>query len=360
MAGAMSDVFSAVVGQEHAVGLLRHHAAHPVHAYLFVGPTGSGTAEGARAFAAALLCANQGCGECDSCRRVLSDSESEVTWVTRHGLNWSVSEFAEAERISRRRPLARFQIVILEDIQLSDGQTGKLLKILEEPPTNAIFILTAENLPESLVTVVSRCVEVPFVALSEEAIVDYLVRDGYATLAARAAAAAAAGDLRRARVLVRDRAFSDRVHLWQSLPDTLNGTHATSARVVKEIFEALDVAVEPLEEIQKEELQRLIDNAKSVGLRTVTGRKDIETRHKREVRRFRIDDLRFGLRSLADVYHQRLIAGLEGMGDKDPRATSQTQAAVTAIELISDTSQRLSVVNEELLLTNLIVHLANV
>jgi len=48
------------------------------------------------------------------------------------------------------------------------------------------------------------------------------------------------------------------------------------------------------------------------------------------------------------------------MGDKDPRATSQTQAAVTAIELISDTSQRLSVVNEELLLTNLIVHLANV
>ena len=62
---AAGRVFDGVVGQEAAVAQLRAAVSAPVHAYLFVGPAGSGKETAARAFAAGLLCPYGGCGECD-------------------------------------------------------------------------------------------------------------------------------------------------------------------------------------------------------------------------------------------------------------------------------------------------------
>jgi DNA polymerase-3 subunit delta' len=356
----VTDVFSALIGQERAAAVMRHHVAQPVHAYLFVGPSGAGIHEGVLAFAASLLCEAGGCGDCDTCRRVLAEGDSEVTFLERSGLNWSVKEFAEAERISRRKPLGKYQIVVIEDVNLSDGQTGKLLKILEEPPSRAIFMLTANSLPESLATIESRCVTLAFQSLSEEAIVTYLTREGSSSIAARAAAAASGGDLRRAHVLVRDVAFADRVQLWKSLPDRLTGTNAVSSVLTAEILAGLDAAATPLAGLHAEEMAALTANAKAVGLRALPGRRDIEARHKRELRRFRIEDIRFGLKSLAETYRHRLLSGLEGMNDGDVRSRTQAAAALEAIDLINEASQRLSVVGEEALLTNLLVSLSSI
>ena len=79
------SLFDEVVGQPRAVAALRAAAHHPVHAYLFRGPAGSGAAAAARAFAAAVLCPDGGCGHCETCRRALAGTHPDLVSVERTG-----------------------------------------------------------------------------------------------------------------------------------------------------------------------------------------------------------------------------------------------------------------------------------
>jgi DNA polymerase-3 subunit delta' len=356
----LSDVFANVLGQDRAVNVLRHYARQPVHAYLFTGPAGAGLHEALIAFAAALQCPDHGCGTCERCRLALAEADADLTWMARAGVNWTVDELAEAERISRRRPLgAGWQIVVLESIELAVASAGKLLKILEEPPQRTVFLLTADSMPESLTTVASRCVEVPFAPLSDEVIADYLLHQGFDALAARAAAGASGGDLRRAQVLVRDEALAQRIASWQSVPERLNGVNARASELVTELSTAIDSALEPLSTLQDEEMERLSANAKQMGLRAVPGRKEVELRFRREQRRFRQDDLRFGLSALTRAYRERLLEGLESLDDGDRRGRVMADGAIKSINLIDNAYRSLAGnVDETLLLTNLLLALS--
>ena len=91
----MTDVFDRVVGQERAVAHLRAAVRAPVHAYLLVGPPGTGRRTAALSLAAALLCPRGGCGECDVCRRVLAGSHPDVaaSLSRRPGLTQSPSRW---------------------------------------------------------------------------------------------------------------------------------------------------------------------------------------------------------------------------------------------------------------------------
>ena len=89
------SVWDAVVGQPAAVQELRAVATDPssmTHAWLFTGPPGSGRSVAARAFAAALQCADAGCGECQACRTVLAGTHADVREVVPEGLSISVAE----------------------------------------------------------------------------------------------------------------------------------------------------------------------------------------------------------------------------------------------------------------------------
>lgn len=356
----VSDVFDAVLGQDRAVSALRHYAAHPVHAYLFTGPAGAGMREALVAFTAALQCPDKGCGSCEACRLALSLNDSDVTWCERSGTTWKVEELAEAERVSRRRPLGvGHQIVVIENIELAASAGAKLLKILEEPPSRTIFLLTAEALPDSLATIMSRCIEVPFSPLSIETITEYLVREGFDALGARAAATASGGDLRRAQVLVRDTDLATRIAMWQSIPDRLSGVSAQVAQVALDVSAAIDAAMVPLTDLQTEEMERRAAEAKSLGQRGVPRRKEIEQRFRREQRRFRTEDLRFGLSALTHVYRQRLVEGLEGLDDGDRRSRVMAQGALRCIDEIDRASRGLqNNIDEQLMLTNLFLTLA--
>jgi DNA polymerase III subunit delta' len=357
----VSDVFDAVLGQPRAVAAMRHHAARPVHAYLFSGPAGSGVRESLRAFAAALQCQDQGCGNCESCRLALSDNDPDVTTLEREGLSWRVRELQEAERLARRTPLGDgHTIVVIEEVDLAVAAGPALLKILEEPPRRTIFLLTADLLPPALGTVLSRCVEIAFSPISEEVIAEYLVKQGAEPVAARTAASAAGGDLRRAQVLSRDEALTKRLALWLSVPERLNGVNARAGELADELKDAVTAAQAPLVALQEEEMERLSANAKELGLRAVPHRKEIEDRYRREQRRFRVDDLRFGLAALTDAYRQRMVGGLESIEDGDGRGRSTTRGAISAIELVDAAARQLSAnADESLLLGNLLIALSS-
>ena len=78
---AGADLYAAVIGQERALSTLRATARTPVHAYLFVGPSGTGVLEAAQAFAADVLCPDGGCGTCASCRNALARHHPDLAVI---------------------------------------------------------------------------------------------------------------------------------------------------------------------------------------------------------------------------------------------------------------------------------------
>ncbi|HVB50670.1 MAG TPA: hypothetical protein VND89_02860 [Acidimicrobiales bacterium] len=359
----MTDVFDRLVGQDRAVASLRQYAQSPVHAYLFSGPSGSSVRDSLVAFAAALQCPDNGCATCEVCRLVLSEQDPDVHYAERSGVSWRMEEIREAERVSRRRPLgAGYQIVVIEDVELTttgaSPSAPALLKSLEEPPSRTIFLLSAEELPGELDTIISRCVDVKLRSLSEEDLESILVADGAPLGAARAAAQAANGNLRRARVLVRDADLVSRVQQWRSVPERLSGTPAASALVAQEIARSLDEAITPLQRLQDEEMERRASDAKEMGQRSLANRKDVEAQFRREQRRFRLDELRFGFSALTGVYRERLIENLDDVANGDARSEYRVGASLRAIDAVAVANRRLTTnIDESLLLHDLMFSL---
>jgi DNA polymerase-3 subunit delta' len=358
----VADVFDLLIGQARAAEALRRHARHPVQAYLIVGPPGSGTSDALRVFAAALQCPRQGCGNCESCRAVLEGVDLDVTWVERAGLAWRVGEVREAERVGRRRPLGPGrQVVVLEDVELTT--TGEapcataLLKSLEEPPPRTVYLLSATELSPALDTIVSRCVEVRLDALAPAALEALLAREGATPERAAAAAAAAGGNLGRARVLVGDTGLESRLAAWRTLPERLDGTGARASDLVAEVVAALDEALAPLARLQEADLARRDAEARELGQRTATSRRELEAQAKREQRRFRTEELRFGLAALSAVYRERFHEGLAESSGK--RASRRAESSLAALAAIDEAHRRLGAnVDETLLLTDLLLALS--
>src|SRR5947209_2617379 len=88
------DVFAGLTGQEQVVDELRTAlaAGGVAHAWLFTGPPGSGRSVAARAFAAALLCPDHGCGQCPSCRQVAAGTHPDLLLVRPDGLSYGVRQ----------------------------------------------------------------------------------------------------------------------------------------------------------------------------------------------------------------------------------------------------------------------------
>ena len=197
-------VLDDVPGQEDAIAFLRSAAARPHHAYVFAGPEGSGKSLAARAFAAALLCARGGCGECRDCRLALQDHHPNEFVIEPEGRDIHVdtvrSEIWHPAYRTAPEP-GRKVFVIREADRLSPPAADTLLKVLEEPPADAVLFLLSARAHELPETVVSRCHLIAFTALPEAFVVDELIRGGAEDVRARLAARLAGGNLGRARRL---------------------------------------------------------------------------------------------------------------------------------------------------------------
>ncbi|HXY28079.1 MAG TPA: hypothetical protein VEH82_07330 [Acidimicrobiales bacterium] len=353
-----AELFEGVVGQEEAVAALCAAAANPVHAYLLRGPSGHGGLRAAYGFAAALLCPEGGCGRCATCRAALAGTDPDLHVVRRSGASVSINEIRHVVALAQRRPLrAGRQVIVVLDVHLAALRTPALLKTLEEPPGDTVFVLLADEMIPELATVASRCVEIPFPPVRRDVLVRWLTDSGIPADTASVVADSSGGNPERARVMVDDPDVAARVALWGSVPDALHSAGTTAAGLARRVLESADRAVEPLHDAHEREIEALTASAKEMGERSLPGRKELVEQHQREERRYRTDALRAGLGVLARTYRARVATALSArtvaVGDPD------VQSAVAAVGLITETAEALPRnPNEALLLQSLFVRLA--
>jgi DNA polymerase III subunit delta' len=323
--GGVLDLYADVPGQPRAVAALEAAARRPVHAYLLVGPPGTGKLAAATRFAAALLIGARGAGAApgdedaaDIARRVLAGIHPDVTTVEREGAFISIETAREVTRLAARSPVeGSRKVLILPDFHLVREAGPALLKTIEEPPPSTVFVVLAEYLPPELVTIASRCVRIDFAPLSASQVADILVAEGIEPVRAASLAEAAGGRLDRARLLATDPAFEARRRAWREVPAVLDGSGAVAAQAADRLIGLLDESVVPVQARQAEEVAALEErNARALEVNGKVGRagrgglkagvRELEERHKREVRRQRTDELRTGLAALAGVYRDRL------------------------------------------------------
>src|SRR5439155_24925792 len=200
----MSEVLERVPGQSSAIAFLQGAAMRPHHAYVLAGPEGSGKSLAARAFVATLLCRDGGCGHCRDCRLAADDRHPNEFVVEPEGRDIHVDTVRDEVWHPAYRTApgpGRKVFVIREADRLSPAAADTLLKVLEEPPADAVFLLMSARAHELPETVLSRCHLVTFTALSEAFVVEALVAEGISDEKARLAARMCGGNLGRARRL---------------------------------------------------------------------------------------------------------------------------------------------------------------
>ena len=344
------DLWAGTPGQASAIAMLRAAAVNPVHAYLLLGPSGAGTRSAARSFAAALLCPDGGCGSCSHCSRAIAVHHPDLILAGHEGPSWRVEEIREIVGQAQRRPLeAKRTVIVLPDAHLLGGAAPALLKTLEEPPTTTIFVLLADDLPRSLETIRSRCSEVRFETLTPAAIIEILVSDGVDPGHAADIAEGSAGDAIRARLLVADPGFAQRLARWRDLPRRLDGTGSTAVALVGELQDSLADAEAPLATRQAAELATFDAEAKELGLRT-SGRKELVEHHKRELRSYREAEIRAGLGVLVRSYRDALADAVAAGDDKGAEAAMARIDAVGRYVAVMRRNPRPNLALERLLL----------
>jgi DNA polymerase III subunit delta' len=195
-------IWSELLGQPEAVSQLRQAVSNKdaglQHAWLLTGPPGSGRSNAATAFAAALLCEKAGCGECKSCRMVLSGSHPDVSVLATEKVIISIEEIRQLVSSSHfGGSVGKYQIMIIEDAdRMSERSSNVLLKALEEPPAGTIWLLCAPSEADMLPTIRSRVRRVALKQPSTQTVADLLVaRDGIERSLAMQVAAEAQGHI---------------------------------------------------------------------------------------------------------------------------------------------------------------------
>ncbi len=297
--------------------MLASAAESPVHAYLLVGPRGSGKRAAAAVFAGELIVSADDRAGSDPDRarrhrRLAEREEHPDVFVLSPAGNSLRREQEVAQLIveASRTPVEGTRKVLVVDRfhTATPAAAAALLKPVEEPAESVVWVLLAEQVLPEHVTIASRCTRVDFAAVSDDEIASVLVSEGLLDAEqAAVVAAAAAGNLHRARVLATDERVAARREAWWTVPDRLDGTGAAVAVAVAELRALIDDAAVALTERHRAEIVALEQREKQFGVRG-SGRAAIEAQHKREHRQFRTDEIRFGLATIGARYREQIVA----------------------------------------------------
>lgn len=348
----LTDPWAEVVGQDRAAAQLRASATTPVHAYLLAGQEGWGARAVARAFAADVLVVGLDDDAAERVRHLVArDAHADCATIEPEGNQLRKDEVDELIRLAYRQPTEGPRKVLVLPRFDSAGPVAwsRMLKVLEEPPPSTVWVLLADDIPAEMATIRSRCAVIPLDPVPPGLVAARLVADGHPEPAADAAAAAAAGDLALARLLVGDERLALRCEAWSKVPEQLDGTGHAAWRLVAEQRAAVDDALEHVKRRFDAAEADLAARAEELGL--PKGRlKELADSNRRQLRRARTAELRLGLATLAGRYRDALAAG----GEQGGRA-----AYVDAVAAIDATYEALLVrnANEALQLQSLLLRL---
>jgi DNA polymerase-3 subunit delta' len=306
-------MWTGLIGQERAIEALEHAAARPGHAYLLVGPPGSGVEVAARSFAAEL---------------VTPDGDDRIRGLVLRGLHPDVVEFEPGgfsylvdkdvrERIlpeASRAPVEsdRKVLVLFEAERLRGNQNesaNAMLKTLEEPPPRTVVLLVTGAPDDLLPTIRSRCQRIDLEPVRADALEAALVADGCSTERARLAGRLAGGNLARARALAGP--LAELRAAFAAAPGRVDGTGGTAARIADELDAVVEDAAATVGRRHQHELTEFDADMDRHGYSDRDAqrlRRRLEDRQRREVRRVRIDLLTEGVTAIESVYRDALAA----------------------------------------------------
>lgn len=234
--------FTHIIGQEKAKEiLLRASRGGKVsHAYLFKGPAGVGKKSLAMAFASQLNCRDlqddDSCGSCPSCKKFASGNHPDFVFIEPDGVMIKIAQIRALKKDLSFPPFeAKIRVVMLADIHTAMRRAevaNSLLKTLEEPPDDTVFILTADEASDILPTIASRCQVVPFYALPRDIVYQRLLDRGLAPEVARTLAAVCEGSFGRAVML----AENDLLALRRQVVEELSRLEKNKPDFVQVVF----------------------------------------------------------------------------------------------------------------------------
>ncbi len=161
--------FSEVIGQDISIRILTNSILRGeiFHAYIFNGTRGTGKTTVARILARALNCLNlngfEPCNECYNCKAIMNSSFPDVIEIDAAS-NRGINEIREIRDNVKLSPLkGRYKVYIIDEVHMLTIEAfNALLKTLEEPPKNVVFILATTDIHKVPITILSRCQQIEF------------------------------------------------------------------------------------------------------------------------------------------------------------------------------------------------------
>ncbi|MBT9627377.1 DNA polymerase III subunit gamma/tau [Ligilactobacillus ruminis] len=173
------QTFEDLVGQDMITKTLKNALAtkQTTHAYLFAGPRGTGKTSCAKLFAKALNCPNQvngdPCNECETCKAITAGRLNDVIEIDAASNN-GVEEIRDIrDKVKYAPTQADYKVYIIDEVHmLSTSAFNALLKTLEEPPENVVFILATTDPHKIPATIISRTQRFDFKRITSGAILE--------------------------------------------------------------------------------------------------------------------------------------------------------------------------------------------
>ena len=170
--------FDELVGQDHITNILKNQIINDKisHAYIFSGSRGTGKTSTAKIFSRAVNCLNphdgNPCNECQACKSILNDDTTDVVEMDAASNNSVENIRTIRQEVMYATTNLKYKIYIIDEAHmLSTSAFNALLKTLEEPPQNVIFILATTEEHKLLPTILSRCMRFEFKKISIEDVV---------------------------------------------------------------------------------------------------------------------------------------------------------------------------------------------